>query len=113
MRHLTLIFKGIDDWNRPIWQDIETKSFYGSTDTLFPHKTIASTETEINSYFRQNTKEIEYFGNRFGCEPSGGRNGIASITIISNNEYRYPTDQNDRGGTGHGDISFSDADSGL
>ena len=32
IRVLKLKFKGIDDWNRPVFKDIEKKQYYGSTD---------------------------------------------------------------------------------
>lgn len=34
---LKLKFYGIDNFNRPIFKNIEKKQFYGSTDKLFNH----------------------------------------------------------------------------
>ena len=34
---LKLKFYGIDNFNRPIFKNIEKKQFYGSTDKLFKH----------------------------------------------------------------------------
>jgi len=71
-------FKGIDSWNRSVFVGQEPEryksSYFGSVDTLFPDKTIAPNNTveEIVSYFKENVKELQYFGQKFDCEPMGG-----------------------------------------
>ena len=64
-----LKFRGIDDWNRPVFKDTETKSHYGSADKLFSYE---ATEKEVIDYFKENLSDLEYFGTYFGCEPNGG-----------------------------------------
>lgn len=76
-------FRGIDDWNRPVYKSINSAIYFGSTSTLFPDPKLAPNNTteEINNYFRANRDEIEYFGQSFDCEPHGGtsRNWIFNI----------------------------------
>lgn len=69
-----LKFKGIDSFNRPVYKVIDKNIYFGSTNVLFPNKEIAPNNTpdEINSYFRDNVEKIEFFGDKFDCEPNGG-----------------------------------------
>lgn len=63
-------FIGIDDFNRPVFKvagDKYTTLHFGSTTTLFPY--YASEEIVINNI---TVSELEYFGDRFNCEPHGG-----------------------------------------
>lgn len=64
-------FKGIDDWNRPVFKDIIRALYFGSVKTLFNDN---ATENEVLKYLKDNMKELEYFGDSFGCEPHGGLN---------------------------------------
>lgn len=63
---LKLKFYGIDNFNRPIFKDIENKKFYGSTDKLFNHN---ANVTEVLSIVDK--KDLTYFGKSFNCEPLG------------------------------------------
>jgi hypothetical protein len=72
-------FRGIDNWSRPIYKVIDKPMYFGSTDTLFKDEV---EEEKVNEHFRENTKELEYFGNKFGCEPHGGRPDNLILTII-------------------------------
>jgi hypothetical protein len=69
----TLKFRGLDDWNRPVYKQEDAKVYIGSTSVLFPNKEIApnGTTAEINAYFRANLDKLEYFGTSFNCEPDG------------------------------------------
>lgn len=62
-------FRGIDDFNRPVFKDVKSNQHFGSVDKLF------STDTpinEINDYFKENIYQLDLFGNKFNCEPMGG-----------------------------------------
>ena len=63
---LKLKFYGIDNFNRPIFKNIEKKQFYGSTDKLFNHNADATEVLKI-----VDEKDLTYFGERFNCEPLG------------------------------------------
>jgi len=68
MKHITLDYKGIDDWNRPVFKVREFDSVYvGSVDTLFTHEE----RHNIIPYFRKNKTELVLFGSKFNCEPMG------------------------------------------
>ena len=67
-------FVGIDNWSRPIFKDIVSKRYYGSTDNLFYCE---ATELEVLEYVAD--KDLSYFGTSFGCEPIGAH---ADVTII-------------------------------
>lgn len=68
-------FRGIDDYNRPVYKYVDNNIYIGSTDVLFPCEKIApnGTAKEINAYFRENLDKLVYFGLTFNCEPEGGR----------------------------------------
>lgn len=68
-RVLKLKFKGIDDWNRPVFKDIEKKQYYGSTDILFSYN---ATEKEVMEEVNRK-EQLTWFGSSFGCEPMGCR----------------------------------------
>lgn len=64
-------FRGIDDFNRPVYKDIKSNTYFGSTEKLF----YLSTPTkEINDYFSENMDKLEFFGLKFNCEPIGDFN---------------------------------------
>lgn len=90
MSILTLKFKGIDDYNRPVYKaktlnglPLTASRYYGSVYTLFPDKSIApnNTPAEINAYFREHIEELEYFGVTFNCEPNGGKHKLIKLII--------------------------------
>lgn len=84
IRHFELKFKGIDSFNRPVYKVIDKNIYFGSVTTLFPNEEIAPNNSveEINSYFRDNIEEIEFFGDKFDCEPHGGRADNWKFNII-------------------------------
>lgn len=63
-----LKFKGIDSFNRPVYEVEEQKSFVGSTSKLF---SLDATKEEVDTYFKEHPEELVYFGSYFGCEPYG------------------------------------------
>ncbi|WP_229086115.1 hypothetical protein [Bacteroides ovatus] len=69
MKDLRLKFKGIDDWNRPVFMD-DNGRYFGDTDHLFDYT--ASKDDVLNFYRNMSLNNcICYFGQQFGCEPMG------------------------------------------
>ena len=69
MKDLRLKFKGIDDWNRPVFMD-DNSRYFGDTDHLFDYT--ASKDDVLNFYRNMPLNNcICYFGQQFGCEPMG------------------------------------------
>ena len=69
MKDLRLKFKGIDDWNRPVFMD-DNGRYFGDTDHLFDYT--ASKDDVLNFYRNMPLNNcICYFGQQFGCEPMG------------------------------------------
>ena len=65
-------FRSIDDWNRPVFKVIDERYkslYFGSVTTLFNYENSAD---KVIAYFKDHIDELEYFGDRFGCEPYGG-----------------------------------------
>lgn len=83
-KELLLKFRGIDDFNRPVFLDVNTKTFYGDTDHLFPFGTKGP---DVFDFYRKNNLSLNnclcFFGYKFNCEPIGSeiRSDI-KITII-------------------------------
>lgn len=59
-------FRGIDHFNRPIFEDKANKHFYGACECLFGHD---ATEEDVKK--RVKTSDLLFFGYHFGCEPYG------------------------------------------
>lgn len=67
---LHLTFKGIDDMNRPIFKRVDKQQYFGDTDNLFSWG--ASKEEVLEFYKGKDLNScLYYFGDSFGCEPSG------------------------------------------
>lgn len=67
-----LKFKGIDDFNRPVFKEEGTNNFYGDLYNLFSYD---ENGENILNFYKQNIKELAnlcYFGRSFNCEPEGG-----------------------------------------
>jgi len=73
-------FKGIDSWNRPVFKNIESNSHYGSITTLFDY---VDSSDKIIAYFKENIHELEYFGDKFDCEPYGGLDSRIKLEIVN------------------------------
>jgi hypothetical protein len=63
---VTLAFRGIDQFNRPVFKDVKRKHYYGSVDHLFSYEADKSSVQAL-----LDTKSLRYFGTSFGCEPLG------------------------------------------
>ena len=64
-KKITLQFKGIDDWNRPVFKRQDTNSFYGDTCNLFSY---SATAEDVLTWYKQNPNKlcnIEYFWQAF------------------------------------------------
>lgn len=72
-------FRGVDQYDRPVYKVIDKPIYFGSTDTLFDYE---EDEKVINDYFKDNLDELEYFGKSFGCEPNGGRDENLKLILI-------------------------------
>ena len=85
MRKFVIKFRGVDDFNRPVFKVVDSAIYFGGTTTLFPDlkKFPNGTKEEINEYFRNNQHEIEFFGNKFNCEPHGGNSEKWQFEIIN------------------------------
>ena len=69
---LQLKFRGIDDWNRPVFKSANDRYkslHFGSVTTLFNYD---DSSEKVTEYFKNHLDELEYFGDHFGCEPHGG-----------------------------------------
>ena len=74
-RVLAMEFEGIDNFNRPVFKCLHIGSGlwrFGCTDILFSTDT---PEKEVKAEFIRRENSLRslfyYFGNKFGCEPSG------------------------------------------
>lgn len=69
MKELILKFKGIDDWNRPVFVD-DNGRFFGDTDNLFDY---GASKNDVLDFYKDIPLNscIRYFGQHFGCEPMG------------------------------------------
>ena len=77
---ITVTYENIDDWNRPVFKSIKSRSRFGSLDTLFPYQ-----EGEKAVLQEVSAEDLCYFGNRFNCEPMGNVTE-EPIEIITNKE---------------------------
>lgn len=77
--HFDLKFRGIDDWNRPVFKDVDSSLYFGDTNKLFDWSADAET---VSNYYRNDPSGLEYFGSSFNCEPHGGINECFKFKII-------------------------------
>lgn len=94
LKEIDLKFKGIDSYNRPIYKVININghkpeggsAYFGSTGVLYSAFETTSKEkiNEINQFFRENIKELTFFGYSFDCEPIGSNALNWKLNIIDN-----------------------------
>lgn len=80
MTTINIKFRGIDNFNRPVFKDKDSHDHYGSTCKLFSWSTPPE---EIIEFFKANMDELEYFGRSFGCEPNGGLSKNITLNIVT------------------------------
>lgn len=76
--HFDLKFRGIDDWNRPVFKDVDSSIYFGCTEKLFDWN---ADEKEVIEYFKENP-HLEYFGSSFNCEPNGGVQDFFKFSFV-------------------------------
>lgn len=77
--HFDLKFEGIDDWNRPVFKDVDSGIRFGSVEKLYGYSEFKETGLQ---YFKDNPQMLEYFGQSFNCEPHGGRQDFLKFNFI-------------------------------
>ena len=80
--HFNLKFRGIDDWNRPVFKDIDASIYFGDTNKLWVYNELGKDNKDVNKYYKDNPGELEYFGGTFNCEPHGGLPDFFKLNII-------------------------------
>jgi hypothetical protein len=79
MKEVEIIFEGIDSFNRPVFKEKCGNARFGSVTELFRFE---SKKFGVSAYFSAHPETLEYFGTRFGCEPSGGLNEKIKLKIV-------------------------------
>jgi hypothetical protein len=72
-------FKGVDDWDRPVYKVVDKNVYFGSTMRLVSNDDTIET---LNEEFTNNIHLLEYFGTSFNCEPEGGQLEDITLKII-------------------------------
>lgn len=70
-------FRGIDDWHRAVFKDVNSNTYYGDCNCNKTGK-----PEDVISYYKENIHLLEYFGTHFNCEPNGGLNPNTKLNII-------------------------------
>lgn len=68
IKELHIKFRGIDDWNRPVFKVVDKPIYIGSVVSLFDY---TDSKEKIISYFKEHISELVIFGTHFCCEPNG------------------------------------------
>lgn len=77
-----LKFEGIDDWNRPVFKEIDSKIRYGDVNKLWTYEECGEKNEKVIDYYKNNIDALEYFGTSFNCEPHGGNPYKSKLTIL-------------------------------
>ena len=77
--HFNLKFKGIDDWNRPVFKDVDGPHYFGSTNKLYGYDEFQKSGLQ---FFKEHPEELEYFGSSFNCEPIGSRQEFFKFNFV-------------------------------
>lgn len=78
--HFDLKFRGIDDWNRPVFKDIDSSLHFGDVNKLWGWE--EAKDGKIEEYYKNSPSSLEYFGSSFNCEPHGGTQDFFRFNII-------------------------------
>lgn len=84
--HFNLKFTGIDDWNRPIFTDIDSNVYFGDVNKLWVFQELGVNNENVNKYYKDNPDNLEFFGYDFNCEPHGGLPSNFKLNIIDNEQ---------------------------
>ena len=84
MKTYTIVFKGIDDWNRPVFKVVDKPFYFGSVNILFDWNA-----TEEKVLQKITVKDLEYFGTHFNCEPNGGMPTGLELKIVRKKEFDH------------------------
>jgi len=76
---INIKFRGIDDWNRPVFKDIDCGAYFGDVNKLWDYDVKNS---EVVNYYKEHLNSLEYFGTKFNCEPQGGISRYVKFNII-------------------------------
>lgn len=69
VKQITLDYKGVDFWSRPIFKVLEFKSVYVcSVDTLFDN---SDPPKKVINHFKKNKSELVIFGSNLDDDPLG------------------------------------------
>lgn len=71
IKKITLYFRGIDDWNRPVFKRDDARLYYGDIYNLFSH---CDDKDKVLNFYKENPekiKDLSFFGSSFNCEPQG------------------------------------------
>jgi hypothetical protein len=85
MRIIEIKFEGIDNWNRPIFKDVNSKWRFGDVNNLFSYHDIEEDDKFkqfLVDYKKTPNYYLQYFGSSFGCEPNGGLADDIQLKIV-------------------------------
>lgn len=80
--HFDLQFRGIDDYHRPVFKDVDSKLYFGDVNKLWNYEESGKDYEALKEYYRKNPDALEYFGSSFNCEPHGGSKPFFKFNII-------------------------------
>lgn len=78
--HFDLKFRGIDDWYRPVFKDVDSSIHFGDVHKLWTWE--EAKDGKIQEYYRLHPEALEYFVTSFNCEPTGGRQEFFKFKIL-------------------------------
>lgn len=82
MENIQIKFRGIDDWNRPVFKCIDPRYkslYFGDVNKLWDWN--ENTDV-VTNYYKEHVDALEYFGDSFNCEPHGGLDSRIKLEII-------------------------------
>lgn len=74
--HFNLKFRGFDDWDRPVFKDVDSTLHFGSVNHL------RNSQPDVVDYLETHPYELEYFGEKFNCEPHGGKQPFFKFNFV-------------------------------
>lgn len=80
--HFDLKFIGIDDFYRPVFKDVDSTLYFGDVNKLWNYAGSGEKYNKLINYYKENLNQLEYFGDKFNCEPVGGRQDYFKFNIV-------------------------------